>query len=122
MKPFKQTLNNQPVLVNHLLEGWTIYHRQSSYVAYIAVNPGGDSLFIQFNNGTCFIYPGLPIDLIKEAIAAESIGKFFHAQLKGKYEGEAVESHCIQPDEEEDEDEGYEDFLGPHDAAFEGEH
>ncbi len=104
---FKTTLNNTPVLVADVLKDWTLYQRASTYVDFIGVNPANDSLFIQFQNGICFLYPDLPIDLIKSAVEAESIGKWFHSQLKGKYEGEAIESHCIEPDvEEEDEGDG----------------
>jgi len=118
----KQIINNKPVLVSDVIKDYTLYHRNSTFISYIGVK-GDNSLFIQFCNSTCFLYRDLPVDLIKAALEAESIGKWFHASLKGKYEGEQLESHCIQPDkEEEDDDDGYEDFFGPHDAAFEDEY
>ena len=55
---------------------------------------------IQFCNGISFIYPDLPIDLIKSALEAENISVFYHNQIKGKYEGDAIESHCIRDEEE----------------------
>lgn len=106
MNQHKTTIDNRPILVNDSLKDWTIYPLTSSFVAYIAVNPESDALFFQFNNGTCFKYPDVPIDLIHEAVKADSIGKWFHAQIKGKYEGEALESHCIQLDTEEDDIDG----------------
>ncbi len=119
----KQTINQKAVLVNDAIKDYTLYQKNSTFIAYIGVK-GDNSLFIQFCNGICFIYPDLPIDLIKSALEAESISVFYHSQIKGKYEGEQLESHCIQPakEEEEADDEGYEDFFGPHDAAFEDEH
>lgn len=99
----KQIINSKPVLVNDAIADYTLYHRNSTFIDYIGVK-GDNSLFIQFQNGTCFLYRDLPIDLIKAALEAESIGKFFHANLKGQYEGEQLESHCIQPEPEEEDD------------------
>lgn len=116
-KPFKTTVSGQDLLVNPILKGWIISKRQSSYVAYIAVNEELDSLFFQFNNGTCFMYKDVTADLIHRAVGSESIGKFFHAEIKGKYEGEAMESHCIELDEGLDESEGN-DQYNPLDHNF----
>ena len=121
MPQLKQTINNKPVLVSDVLQDYTIYHRNSTFVAYIAVK-GDNSLFIQFCNGTCFIYPDLPVDLIKSALEAESVGKWFHANLKGQYEGEQLESDCIQldilEDEDDDEDDQYDPFENNYDEGW----
>lgn len=102
MKPFKTTLNGKELLVSPILQGYTIYDRQSSMISYIAVNEA--NLFIQFNNRTSFLYRDVPVDLIKSAVTAVSIGKWWHSHIKGKIEGEAVESHCIQADTGDQED------------------
>lgn len=107
----KTTINSKSVLVNDALKDFTLYQKASTYIDYIGVK-GDNSLFIQFCNGICFTYPDLPIDLIKSALEAESIGKWFHGTLKGKYEGEQLESHCIQPEPEEEEADDFDVFAG----------
>ena len=95
MEKLKTIINHRAALVNSKLQGWTIYPRQSSLVAYIAVNPENDTLFIQFNNGTCFLYKDVPVDLIKQATTTVNIVNFYTHYIKGVYQPEAIESHCI---------------------------
>lgn len=109
-KPFSIKVSGQDLIVNPVLTGFHIYNRKSSFIAYIATKVVGDignQLFIQFNNGAGIIIPDLPREVIAKTVAAVSIGKFFHAELKDHYPVTDVENNCITVAvEEEDVPEG----------------
>lgn len=42
-------------------------------------------LFITFNSGGTYRYDGVQESVFEEMLAAESVGKFFHARIKGQF-------------------------------------
>lgn len=46
----------------------------------------GAALFIRFNHGGVYRYDGVPAHTHAALLEAESAGKFFHAEIKGKFE------------------------------------
>ena len=42
-------------------------------------------LFIAFHSGGTYRYDGVPESFLDEMLAAESVGKFFHARIKGQF-------------------------------------
>lgn len=106
---FKNTLNGHEIVVDVALTGFTIYKKISTLIEYIAVND--DKLAIQFNKGNTVVYSGLPVDVIKAAVSAPSIGKFYHTSVKDKFEYEKIGDGgpaivparlAIEDDDEED--------------------
>lgn len=85
---FKNTLNGHEIVVDAALTGFTIYKKISTLIEYIAIKD--DKLAIQFNKGNTVIYSGLPIDVIKAAVCAPSIGKFYHTSVKDKFDYEKI--------------------------------
>lgn len=61
---------------------------KSSHIA--AVGQGGDDLFVRFNDGKHYRYEGAG-HLAKDALEASSIGKWFHAAVKGRYPAAQVD-------------------------------
>lgn len=94
---FKAAVDCHEVLVDDNLKGYTIMKRQSSFIDYIAVKD--DNLFIQFDKGNCALFSNVPVDVIKAAVAAPSIGKFYHSVIKDKYEFTNIGhgNKCITP-------------------------
>lgn len=45
-----------------------------------------DTLFIAFHHGGVYAYAAVPHSIFVSLLEAESVGKFFHAEIKGKYE------------------------------------
>jgi hypothetical protein len=43
------------------------------------------TLYVSFKSGGIYSYADVPHDLFLELLAAESIGRFFHARIKGQY-------------------------------------
>jgi hypothetical protein len=81
--------------------------KNSTNVDYFGIRRETSQLFIQFSNGTCFMYANVPTEVLEEAKNAPSIGKFFHQSIKWQYEDEAVGSNLIA-----DAPEGDVDVLG----------
>jgi hypothetical protein len=62
----------------------------SSQIAAIGHDPATNTLRVQFKGkdgpGSQYDYPGVTADVHEAMKKAESIGKFFGAHIKGKYE------------------------------------
>lgn len=43
------------------------------------------SLFIRFNSGVAYSYESVPFDVFRKLSEAESVGKAFHADVRGRY-------------------------------------
>ncbi len=44
------------------------------------------TLFISFHHGGIYSYADVPYAVFQALLDAESVGKFFHANIKGKFE------------------------------------
>lgn len=51
-----------------------------------AVSIDGDNLLIRFKNKSVYSYKDVPLQVILDLMSAESKGKFFNKEVKGKYE------------------------------------
>lgn len=56
-----------------------------------AVGHEGLTLRIQFHNGSVYDYAGVSEAVAADMLRAPSIGKYFFAHIKGKYEASKVE-------------------------------
>lgn len=114
MNTFNTTINKKPVIVNDALKSFELFQQPSTYVEYFGINREKKQIFFQFNNGKCFTFEEVTSNVLQAATAAPSIGKFFHANIKDKYdEGAPLPDRCIMPDDPEEEEESAEaDFEG----------
>ncbi len=67
---------------------------ESSNIAAIAYTAGdpessAGTLFIRFRTGTEYSYKDFPNQLAEDFFQADSVGKFFHANIRSQYPGEA---------------------------------
>lgn len=70
----KVKINNQECQVDDLLEGYTIQRKPSSNIDYFGDN--GTDVFIQFKNGSSYIYKNVRSSHIEEMQQVESLGRF----------------------------------------------
>lgn len=63
----------------------------SSNIAAVAYSNHG-TLGVRFHSGKSFLYDQVPADVHKALMAAPSIGKFFAAEIRGKYPPPAEEA------------------------------
>lgn len=47
-------------------------------------------LYLQFHNGSTYRYQDVPMKVFNELITAPSAGKYFHAEIRAKYEYAAL--------------------------------
>lgn len=63
---------------------------RSSMIAQVAYNEEDKILTVTFSKGDEYIYKDVPREIYNELIASESIGKYFLANIKNKYQTEKV--------------------------------
>ena len=64
---------------------------ESSMIKQAAYNPEHCVLFFEFSNGIVYKYDDVPFCVFEEFSVAPSQGKYFHAEIKGQYEGSKLE-------------------------------
>lgn len=57
---------------------------ESSTVAKIG--HANDTLHVQFKNGGTYTYAGVPESMFHNARSSDSVGKYIHANIKGKFD------------------------------------
>lgn len=79
----------------------------SSNIRAVGYDTETQTLRVQFGNGQCYDYPKVPAELHQEFIQAESVGSFFHRNIRTKVTGirVPVEYLAEQKKEQEDADE-----------------
>lgn len=77
----------------------------SSSMAYaIGYNSQDQILQVEFQSGAVYQYQGVEADTWEDFQAADSIGKFFNAEIKGNYDCELVDDDYYDDDYYDDED------------------
>lgn len=55
-----------------------------------AVGHDGSDLYVKFKDGMTYVHKAVPEDVHKEMMDADSVGKFYHARIKGKFESQKL--------------------------------
>jgi hypothetical protein len=59
---------------------------ESSNVAEVGYDADSETLVVLFHNGGMYAYDGVPATTFDQMVGAESVGKFFNTNVKGKYD------------------------------------
>ena len=94
----KIVVNDQPVSVDELLQDYDILSKPSSNVEFYGTN--GQNVFIQFKNGSTYLYLNVTDQDIVALRKAESIGKFIPV-LSRKYQYTKVDRQLVVVVQEE---------------------
>lgn len=70
---------------------WPRRFEDSSAISFVDYAAGSLVLSITFRSGVTWEYFDVTEDVAVELVKAESVGKYFHANIKGRYEGAKVE-------------------------------
>lgn len=73
----------------------------SSNIAQVGYRESDQTLRVSFKSGGTYDYPGVSMERAKEFMTSNSIGKYYHTNIKGKYEGVKLEPATEKPTEEE---------------------
>lgn len=57
----------------------------SSFITGIGYDPDSETLTLQFSNGKSFEYSGVPEGVFQAMSDADSMGGFWHANIKDQY-------------------------------------
>lgn len=58
---------------------------KSSQVKSVAYHPESKTMEIIFHGGSKYRYADIPLEVHSKMMAAPSVGKFLHAEIKGKF-------------------------------------
>jgi lysyl-tRNA synthetase class 2 len=58
---------------------------ESQAIRDIAYDPERAKLFVQFADGDRYVYVGVPGEVHRSFLDAESKGRFFHAEIRDQY-------------------------------------
>ena len=79
----KTIINETPYRVAARFAKYSIHAKPSSNVAFFGHHE--DKCFIQFKNGSAYFYQDVAPEVIQGALEAESIGKFYNAEISRKH-------------------------------------
>jgi KTSC domain len=71
-------------------EDGTLVRLQSSSLAAAGYDAGTQILQIEFRSGALYRYRGVPRTVFRDLVQAESKGRFFTAQIRGKFNYEMI--------------------------------
>jgi hypothetical protein len=59
---------------------------ESSNIAAVGYDEDAEVLYIEFKSGTTYTYEDVPYYIYEELLGAESIGSYFHKNIRTTYE------------------------------------
>lgn len=83
-------INGKAVSYPQELKDFDLHQKPSSNIVYFGVNKSSGQLFIQFTSGS-YILSDVPEAEQENFTQADSVGRYYHAFLKGRYETHKVE-------------------------------
>jgi len=81
--------------VDDLLADFEVIEKPSSNVAFVATDIATRQLYVQFKNGSGYMYSDVDLDTLSFVPAAESIGKFISSQVVKKFPSEKMDKALI---------------------------
>lgn len=90
-------INGVQYTIDEKLDNFTIKSKPSSNVAFYGVNHDAADiqLFVQFKNGSCYIYSGLTQQTLNELNECESIGSFISRNIVGKFKNTKEDNNLV---------------------------
>jgi hypothetical protein len=82
--------------VDDLLADFEVIEKPSSNVAFVATNIATRQLYVQFKNGSGYMYSDVDLDTLSFIPVAESIGKFISSQVVKKFPSEKLDQSLIE--------------------------
>ena len=67
---------------------------ESSSLAAIGYDEPRRILAVMFHGGAIFHYAGVPKRHVEQLIGAESIGRYFHEHIRGRFQAEKMTGPC----------------------------
>lgn len=87
-------LNNTVYQIDSRLEGFMVSSKPSSNVAFYGYSLN-NSFFIQFKNGSAYIFSDVSESVLAGVNKAVSIGAYFNSEIKGKFPNEKLAGSMV---------------------------
>lgn len=91
----KVTLPSGTYAVDDALQGFDIIEKPSSNVAFVATCMITLQMYVQFKNGSGYMYSEVDLDTLSAVSAVDSIGKFISSQVVKHFPSEKMEKSLI---------------------------
>jgi hypothetical protein len=91
----KVILESGTYAADDALEGFDIIEKPSSNVAFVATCMITNQMYVQFKNGSGYMYSEVDLDTLSAVTAVDSIGKFISSQVVKKFPSEKMEKALI---------------------------
>ena len=85
MKLWQDTKNKENSIVSYG-NSISLMVTDSSVIKFVSLFMDTACLYVTFNSGDMYRYDNVPTRAIIDAMSADSVGKWFNADIKGKYE------------------------------------
>ncbi len=59
---------------------------ESSNILEVGYDENAEVLYITFKSGDTYTYDMVPVHVYEEMLSAESVGKYFHKNIRGQYD------------------------------------
>jgi hypothetical protein len=92
----KITLPSGSYAVDSILDGFEIIEKPSSNVAFVGTSMLEHKIYVQFKNGSGYMYSEVDYDTLSFIPAAESIGKFISQYVVKKFPSDKSEKPLIE--------------------------
>lgn len=92
----RQIINGQQVELADVIKDFIVKQKPSSNVEYFGFNTESD-VFVQFKNGSSYIYKKVSNEIIGKMITTESIGSFVAKNLVKGFEAIKHERRFVEP-------------------------
>lgn len=90
------TLDSGTYAVDPILDGFQIIEKPSSNVAFVGISMLDHKMYVQFKNGSGYIYSEVDYDTLSFVPIAESIGKFISSKVVKHFPSEKQENALIE--------------------------
>lgn len=90
------TLPSGTYAVDLILNGFDIIEKPSSNVAFVGTSMLDHKIYVQFKNGSGYMYSEVDYDTLSFVPAAESIGKFISSRVVKHFPSEKLEKGLIE--------------------------
>jgi len=93
---YKVTLQSGTYAVDDALQGFDIIEKPSSNVAFVATCMITNRMYVQFKNGSGYIYSEVNLDTLSAVSAVDSIGKFISSKVVKHFPSEKIEKPLVK--------------------------
>lgn len=91
------TVNEKQYSVDEQIEGFSVNQKPSSNVDFYGVNAEKEEMFVQFKNGSSFIYSDFTANDAIDLMNSESVGKYVSGNIVRNFPSRKLDGPVVKP-------------------------